>query len=165
MNAPTGQRRLRLHRQSIAGQLYMLTLVTHGRKPLFFDWPSARPVVGALRRAQALGECDTLAWVLMPDHLHWLVLLHRGPLHEIVRKLKSRVHLGWPEPKPSALWQRGFHDRAIRQLQVAVVMARYIVANPLRAGLVPAVGLYCLWDSIWLGDPDGIFQRCKGYVI
>ena len=28
--------------------------------------------------------------------------------------------------------------------------ARYIVANPLRAGLVKQIGDYPLWDAIWL---------------
>jgi len=29
-------------------------------------------------------------------------------------------------------------------------MARYIVANPLRAGLVERIGDYPLWDATWL---------------
>jgi hypothetical protein len=37
--------------------------------------------------------------------------------------------------------------RKDQDLQVA---ARYIVANPLRAGLVKRVGDYPLWDAIWL---------------
>jgi len=28
--------------------------------------------------------------------------------------------------------------------------ARYIVANPLRAGLVERLGDYPLWDAVWL---------------
>jgi putative transposase len=30
------------------------------------------------------------------------------------------------------------------------MIARYIVANPLRAGLVAKVGDYALWDACWL---------------
>jgi hypothetical protein len=29
-------------------------------------------------------------------------------------------------------------------------MARYVVANPLRAGLVQKLGDYPLWDAIWV---------------
>jgi hypothetical protein len=29
-------------------------------------------------------------------------------------------------------------------------MARYIIANPLRAGLVDRIGDYPLWDAMWL---------------
>jgi hypothetical protein len=31
-------------------------------------------------------------------------------------------------------------------------VARYIVANPLRAGLVEHLGDYPLWDAVWLGE-------------
>jgi REP element-mobilizing transposase RayT len=47
------------------------------------------------------------------------------------------------------VWQRGFHDRALRRDDDVVAAARYIVANPLRAGLVENVGEYALWDAIY----------------
>ena len=33
-------------------------------------------------------------------------------------------------------------------------VARYIVANPLRAGLVERVGDYPYWDAVWLTGPE-----------
>ncbi|MNR61582.1 hypothetical protein D3C85_1833710 [compost metagenome] len=48
------------------------------------------------------------------------------------------------------LWQHGFHDRAIRREEDLQAVARYIVANPLRAGLVERIGDYPLWDAVWL---------------
>ena len=48
------------------------------------------------------------------------------------------------------LWQKGFHDRAIRKEEDLQAIARYVVANPLRAGLVNKIGDYPLWDAIWL---------------
>lgn len=48
------------------------------------------------------------------------------------------------------LWQKGFHDRAIRKEEDLQAIARYVVANPLRAGLVDKIGDYPLWDAIWL---------------
>ena len=33
-------------------------------------------------------------------------------------------------------------------------MARYIVANPLRAGLVWDIGSYPHWDCIWMTEHD-----------
>ncbi len=49
-----------------------------------------------------------------------------------------------------ALWQKGFHDRALRREEDLVTVARYVVANPLRAGLVEKLGDYPLWDAIWV---------------
>ena len=48
------------------------------------------------------------------------------------------------------LWQKGFHDRAIRKEEDLQAIARYVVANPLRACLVDKIGDYPLWDAIWL---------------
>lgn len=48
------------------------------------------------------------------------------------------------------LWQKGFHDRAIRKEEDLQTIARYVVANPLRANLVDKIGDYPLWDAIWL---------------
>ncbi len=43
-----------------------------------------------------------------------------------------------------------FHDRAMRKEEDLKAAARYIVANPLRAGLVERCGDYPLWDAVWL---------------
>jgi REP element-mobilizing transposase RayT len=93
-----------------------------------------------------------LAWVVMPDHLHWLVRLETLSLSALMRNVKGRSarrlnqHLDLTGP----FWQAGFHDRALREEEDLRLMARYIVANPIRAGLVERVGDYPLWDAIWL---------------
>ncbi len=51
------------------------------------------------------------------------------------------------------IWQKGYMDRAIRHEDKLVRVARYIVANPLRAGIVEHIGDYPLWDSLWMDDP------------
>ncbi|MEE4463301.1 IS200/IS605 family transposase, partial [Azotobacter chroococcum] len=43
-----------------------------------------------------------------------------------------------------------YHDRAARSVDDLRAMARYIVANPVRAGIVETVGDYPLWDAAWL---------------
>ncbi|MEH6651600.1 MAG: IS200/IS605 family transposase [Motiliproteus sp.] len=50
----------------------------------------------------------------------------------------------------SPIWQRGFHDRALRRTDDIKATARYVVANPVRAGLVRSVKEYSLWDAQWL---------------
>jgi REP element-mobilizing transposase RayT len=52
--------------------------------------------------------------------------------------------------RQGSLWQRGFHDHALRRDEDQQQVARYIIANPLRAGLVEKIGDYPLWDAIWL---------------
>ena len=48
------------------------------------------------------------------------------------------------------IWTAGFHDHALRKEEDVKRVARYVIANPLRAGLVEQIGDYPLWDAIWL---------------
>jgi len=48
------------------------------------------------------------------------------------------------------VWQMGNHDHALRRDEDIVHFARYVVANPLRAGLVERLGDYPLWDAAFL---------------
>nr|WP_305800402.1 hypothetical protein [Thiolapillus sp.] len=54
------------------------------------------------------------------------------------------------EPKKGTLWQPAYYDHALRKEDNHKEIARYIVANPLRGGLVKSLGDYPHWDSIWL---------------
>lgn len=89
----------------------------------------------------------------MPDHLHWLFQLNeRETLSATIKRLKARssLSIGRHVELGSPVWQRGFYDHAIRRDEDILAVARYIVANPLRAGLVEHIGDYPLWDAIWL---------------
>jgi REP element-mobilizing transposase RayT len=94
-----------------------------------------------------------LAWVLMPEHVHWLVQLGDSvPLAAVVARLKSasgrRVNRITKHHGP--LWSRAFHDRALREEEDLVSVARHMVANPIRRGLVARVGDYPFWNATWL---------------
>jgi REP element-mobilizing transposase RayT len=89
----------------------------------------------------------------MPDHLHWLfqslTSRHISTAVNNVKSLTAR-ELNRRNSRFGPIWQKGFYDRAIRSDDDVVVIARYIIANPIRAGIVRQVGDYPLWDSIWL---------------
>ncbi|NMY42849.1 transposase [Pseudomonas sp. WS 5013] len=144
--------RLRLGRYSEPGRIYLLTTNTHGRHPLFADLHLGRLVVREMREVQERGMAETLAWVLMPDHLHWLVQLQDLGLSELMRRMKSR---SWYAIKRATelegqVWQSGYHDRALRRDEDLLSVARYVVANPLRAGLVNRLDDYPHWDAVWV---------------
>ncbi len=94
-----------------------------------------------------------MAWVLMPDHAHWLLQLgERESLASVVNRLKAgsaraaNTVLG----RGGSLWSRAYHDHAVRSDEDVRAVARYIIANPIRAGLVQHVGDYPFWNAIWL---------------
>ena len=76
----------------------------------------------------------------------WLMTLRSGELPGVMRLLKGRTAHAIGSP----IWQPNYHDHAVRRDEDLRVLARYIVANPLRAGLVERIGDYPWWDSIWL---------------
>jgi REP element-mobilizing transposase RayT len=141
---------LRKGRFSEAGRAYLITTVTQGRNQFFSDWRAGRDVAHAI----ADSPVETLAWALMPDHLHWLLQLGDATLGGVVGSMKSRsaravnARLG----RNGNLWQKGFHDHAVRAEEDLRSLARYVVANPLRAGLVRQIGDYPLWDAHWLQE-------------
>lgn len=141
-------RNLRRGRFSQAGQIYLLTMVGVDRSPVFADFSAARCVVRAMHETSVDSVAETLAFVVMPDHVHWLVQLKDGAsLGEVVRRLKNRVSIVFG----ARVWQRGFHDHALRRDEDVASVARYVVANPVRAGLVRRVGDYSHWDAVWVG--------------
>lgn len=75
---------LRKGRVSQSGQVYHITTVTQSRAAYFSSLDSGRKVVHQLMALQAEGRAETLCYVLMPDHLHWLMVLHKGKLSEVV---------------------------------------------------------------------------------
>ncbi|MFJ2677682.1 REP-associated tyrosine transposase [Pseudomonas sivasensis] len=144
--------RLRHGRYSEHGRSCLITAVVHQRQRLFTDLYLGRLLVAEFRQAHELGLVDSLAWVVMPDHIHWLFELKQKALADVVRRIKSRSTLVINQRRQSKerVWQPGYHDRAVRADDDLRKMARYIIANPLRAGLVERVGDYSLWDAAWL---------------
>ncbi len=125
----------------------MITVVTAERLRVFEQFSAARTLIGYLKTENDLQRANTVAFVVMPDHLHWLMQLGEGAtLSQVVRGVKSLTshRMGYP------VWQRGFHDHAVRHEEDLKAMSRYVIANPIRAGLVSSVGDYPHWDAVWI---------------
>jgi putative transposase len=140
-------------RVSIGGQIYIVTTVTRGRMRLFADLHLGRIVVHALHCEATRTRATTLAYVVMPDHLHWLVQLQpHQTLSTVVMSVKGRsaVEIGRVRGIRGPVWEIGFHDHALRREEDLQNVARYIVRNPIRAGLVRSVNDYPLWDAVWI---------------
>ncbi len=144
---------LRKGRFSQRGQIYLITSVTAGRNEFFSDWRIGRLLAHELKASDENGFTESLAWVIMPDHLHWLFRLENPDLSKTIQrvKFKSALRINHYLCRRDPVWQRGFHDRALRQEEDLLSAARYVVANPLRSGLVDTIEKYPLWDAIWVG--------------
>lgn len=148
-----GHAALRRGRISTAGQLCLVTFSTHRRQPLFSNPRLAMDAAREIHDPRSWQKARLLAWVLMPDHWHGLIELGEGEsLPELMRAFKGnvsrRLRLQWPALGP--VWAKSFHDRALRHTEDAFAATRYIVMNPLRAGLAHRAGGYPFWDAVWI---------------
>ncbi len=136
-NNSFGQQALRRGRYSEFGRAYLVTTTTSNRQPIFGSFSAARVVIHEMSNLELNGHVNSLAWVLMPDHLHWLFSLgDKYSLSKTMEILKGRsaVKLNKQLSRNGRVWQKGFHDHALRKEEDVKTVARYIVANPLRAG-------------------------------
>ena len=141
--------RLRKGRVSESGRIYLVTAVTRYRERVFEEFHPARIAARTFHDPAFAEEAATLAFVVMPDHVHWLLQLsEQGELSRTVQLYKAKVSATLCRK----VWQRGFHDHALRREEGLRAVARYMVANPLRAGLAERVGDYPFWDAAWLGE-------------
>ena len=139
--------RLRQGRYSEAGRIYHVTVVTNGRHPWFEDAQHARTMCRTLLWSDKQGMTSSFCFVVMPDHIHWLFTLEgKYPLSTTMNLVKGRSG----RLSGGRIWQRGYHDHAIRYQESIKDIARYIVANPLRAGLVKSLRYYPYWNAMWL---------------
>ena len=150
---PKGYAALRRGRVSETGRVYLITVITWNRQRLFTHDAAAHPAITCFEDARLLASNRMLAWVLMPDHTHWLLELGHGTdLSQSVSRIKSasarhvNARLG---TRGQPVWERGFHDRAMRSEENLEAAADYLVANPVRAGLVGRVEDYPYWNCVW----------------
>jgi REP element-mobilizing transposase RayT len=144
---------LRKGRTSQANAIYSVTLVTYQRQNIFHDFQSARFLIQTLRQSDLELYSETIGFVVMPNHLHWMFKLtaskELGDLLMMVKGRSSRkINILRHSNKP--VWQKNYYDHCLRHDEDLIKNMRYIVANPLRAGLVPSLKFYPHWDCIYL---------------
>src|SRR5689334_18919073 len=104
-------------------QRYLVTLTTCLRAPLFADPQHAGQLCAQVPPCFSARAFDVLAYCVMP-------------LRQAMRAWKQRTGYDWKQRTGNFLWQPGSHDRVMREHDDARLVVRYILQNPVRAGLV-----------------------------
>jgi REP element-mobilizing transposase RayT len=93
-------------------------------------------VMGEVRRDTGF---ELHAWVVMPDHAHFVIQL-RGPskLGRVMQLIKGRFAHRYNKLSGSAgnLWQSRYHARVLRHENALNAAIEYVHYNPVAAGLV-----------------------------
>jgi REP element-mobilizing transposase RayT len=134
---------------------YFLTFCTRDRRDCFRDRAIVTLVLMQFRRVATTSSFAVLAYCLMPDHAHLLVegLTARADLRRFAKAAKQASGQAYARQAGRPLWQEGYYERVLRPNDDALGVARYIIANPVRAGLVVTPGEYpYLGSDVWTMD-------------
>ena len=88
-------------------------------------------------------------FLLMPDHLHALLSFPPStrPMRGMISKWKE-----WTAKDIGLVWQDDFFEHRLRHDESRREKATYILANPVRAGLVSKAEE---WPFVYFGDGEG----------
>jgi len=123
---------------------YFLTFCTISRHHHFVDQQCVEVVVGQVLRAAADTDFAIVAYCFMPDHLH-LLIEARSEAADCLRFIKRAKQFSGYHFKQRfgvPLWQRYGYEHVLRDDEATLGVARYILENPLRAGLVASAEDY-----------------------
>jgi putative transposase len=134
---------------------YFLTLCTEAKRPGLTGEAIARVILDEAKAMSADGTWTLLSAVIMPDHLHLMIVLGaRLPLPKVVQRLKAKTSS--PLRSTDVSWERGFFDRQLRSDDDRLAVFRYIHLNPYRAGLISASEL---WPHYYCRDEEWAWFR------
>jgi putative transposase len=120
------------------------------RRRVFASAPIVDELVRQLTDAATRHGCKVRAYCFMPDHLHVIL---RGQTAEADTwaamfgfKRRSGV---WLSKALGVAWQKGFYDEILSSGKEADAMVGYVLANPVRKGIVED-----WWDYQFNGPKD-----------
>jgi REP element-mobilizing transposase RayT len=115
-----------------------ITIATKGKQAIFSHQNLAENFVALLRTLCKENNIPLYAYCIMPDHVHFLLSASETKgIIEFVREIKSRsTKLAWQDGYRGTIWQRSFYDHFLRRDEDCMLVANYIVHNPMRNGIV-----------------------------
>jgi putative transposase len=117
---------------------YSLTFCTFDRKVLFAAEPIVSTVLSHFLRAAERDEVEILAYCFMPDHVHLLVAgtTAQSDARRFIAAAKQFSGHWYRQQFSQPLWQRSAWDRIVRTEDNTETVIRYLLMNPVRAGIV-----------------------------
>ncbi len=118
---------------------YALTFVTFDRNKAFNEPARVNLVLAQILRAAADKQFEIVVYCAMPDHLHMVVegLSETSDLKGFAKLAKQYSGFYYARAYARAkLWQHGANDHIVRDDVDLLDRVRYVVNNPVAAGLV-----------------------------
>ena len=178
---------MRYRRSQAKGATFFFTIVTHNRKKIFCDEANIALIKEAFQSVINKYPFKIDAFVLLPDHIHYIWTLPENDNDFSVRwrLVKSyfsrRCPAEYKEPQSASrqskgeqvFWQRRFWEHQIRDEADFISHVEYIHYNPVKHGLAGSPGAWPhssfhrdvkqgAYDIGWGTDTIISFNMCVG---
>jgi REP element-mobilizing transposase RayT len=135
-----------------AGNVCSITIAVKDRRPVFSHHDIAADAVDVLKAHARKTGVLVYAYCVMPDHVH--LVLEAAATCDLVTFVGQFKNLAqraaWRGGVEGAFWQTGFYDHFLRRGEQLDTVVRYVLDNPVRAGLVHARQDYAFAGSLVL---------------
>ena len=124
-------------------------MCTVGRRNYFSDLVLGEQAVAQLLSTAARWGVEIIAYCFMPDHLHVLVegMSEQANSRKFTDAFRQVSGFHFKQAHETRLWQEGYFDHVLRKEDATIAVVRYIVLNPVRAGLCADASAYPLLGS------------------
>ena len=135
-------------RQLSESNIYHVMLRGNNRQAVFEEDEDRLYFMKVLTRCKEISGFRLHAFVLMPNHVHLLIEPAEEPLDTVFRRIGTRyaVWFNWKYQRTGHLFQDRFRSEAVETDLYFMTVLRYILQNPMKAGLETRPGSY-RWSS------------------
>ena len=136
--------------------IYHVMLRGVNRQTIFEDNEDRHVFLTELQKCKEISGFTLYAFCLMPNHVHLLLKTNREPLEKVFRRLDTRYALWYNRryERVGHLFQDRFRSENVEDERYFLTVLRYILQNPMKAGMERAPGTY-RWSS-YLAYEKGI---------
>ncbi len=129
------------------------------RQSCFVDDADSRRYLAYLLSYLATIPCQLHAYVLMSNHIHFLLSTQEAAhLSLLMKSLNQRYtqYFNWRHGRSGSLWEGRYQSCLVQSERYLLTCQRYIELNPVRAGIVALPGQY-RWSS-YRGNAQGLLD-------
>lgn len=139
---------------------YSLTFCTIARHRVLTSSAVVTPILSQILGVAEREGFALLAYCFMPDHLHLLVEGRRDDanLRRFVHAAKQQSAYEYARTTGRGLWQPSYYDHVLRDEEATKRTIRYILENPIRAGLAASIS-----DYPFLGSTEFTMQEILSF--
>ena len=124
-------------REKSEQNIYHVMLRGINRQQIFMDEEDNRHFLKVLCQCREISDFSLLAYCLMGNHVHLLLQTGKEPLEQVMKRIATRYAM-WYNSKYERighLFQDRYKSEAVKDEAYFVTVLRYILNNPVKAGI------------------------------